>query len=138
MDSTPVLYEERHGWNRSVVLTVSIGCLFGIASLIGFAELHLVRLLLIGSLATAGALLNVLSAVVHRVVVRVDEQGLTLARAAARTPSGGGTAWAEVRAVVIRKIAGKTHIGLVKKYAGIPRRCPAVSVRRDRRGARMR
>lgn len=120
VNSTPGVYEERRGWNRSVIVTVSLEALLGTVALVGGVASHQVRLLLTGLLFLLGGALNAANATARRLALRVDEPGITLAKPTWRTHPGELVAWPDVRAVVIRRRARGIQVGVVRLYAGIP------------------
>lgn len=120
VNSTPGAYEERRGWNRSVIGTVSLEALLGIVALAGGIAAHRVQLILTAFLFVLGGALNAANATARRLALRVDERGLTLVKPRWRQHAGEFVAWPDVRAVVIRHRYRGLQVGIVRQYAGIP------------------
>jgi len=120
VNSTPGVYEERRGGNRSVISTVSLEALLCIVALVGGVAAHQARLLLTGLLFVLGGGLNAANATARRLALRVDDRGLTLVKQRWREHAGEFVAWPEARAVVIRQRPRGIQVGVVRQYAGIP------------------
>lgn len=123
MTSTSAAYEERHGWSRGGVLSVSISSVLCALALIGAATLHSPRLLVTGALLLVGACRAGWNIVRHPLALRVDEHGITLTGPRWRVRSTVTVPWSEARCILVWEKSFWPLVGVAKQQsAGLPER----------------
>jgi hypothetical protein len=113
-------YEERRGWTTRAIVGVSLALPGGVACFVGFAFVHTFKLLILGAVCALGVINLAGGALSRRVVLRVDETGITLLALVDKASSDQLVPWAEVRSIVLYKPRNISMLGIVKSYAGVP------------------